>query len=63
MSIGSVYGMIYEIYSPLVDPTYFLALGVHYPLRISFTTEVLFLASTFAHALPRGTHSWGDMYS
>ena len=51
MSIGFVYGVIYDIYSSLVDPTDFLALGVHYPLRISFTTEVLFLASTFAHAL------------
>ena len=53
MSIGFVYGVIYEIYSLLVDPTDFLALGVYYPLRISFTTEVLFLASTFALDLPR----------
>ena len=54
MSIGFVYGVIYEIYSSLVDPTDFLALGVYYPLRISFTTEVLFLASTFfAHDLSR----------
>ena len=53
MSIGFVYGLIYEIYSLLVDPTDFLALGVHYPLRISFTTEVLFLASSFAHDLSR----------
>jgi len=53
MSIGFVYGMIYEIYSRLVDPTDFLALGVYYPLRISFTTEVLFLASSFAHDLSR----------
>ena len=53
MSIGFVYGVIYEIYSSLVDPTDFLALGVHYPLRISFTTEELSLASIFAHDLPR----------
>lgn len=53
MSIGFVYGMIYEIYSLLVDPTDFLALGVCYPLSISFTTEVLFLASSFAHDLSR----------
>jgi len=53
MSIGFVYGVIYDIYSLLVDPTDFLALGVHYPLRISFTTEVLFLASSFAHDLSR----------
>ena len=45
--------MIYEIYSRLVDPTDFLALGVYYPLRISFTREVLFLTSTFALDLPR----------
>ena len=53
MSIGFVYGVIYDIYSSLVDPTDFLALGEHYPLRISFTTEVLFLDSTFAHDLSR----------
>ena len=53
MSIGFVYGVIYEIYSLLVDPTDFLALGLYYPLRISFTTEVLFLASSFALDLPR----------
>ena len=53
MSIGFIYRVIYEIYSPLVDPTDFLALGVHYPLRISFTAEVLFLASSFAHDLSR----------
>ena len=53
MSIGFVYGVIYEIYSSLVDPTDFLALGVYYPLRISFTTEVLFLASSFALDLLR----------
>ena len=53
MSIVFVYGVIYEIYSLLVDPTDFLALGVHYPLRMNFTTEVLFLASSFAHDLSR----------
>ena len=53
MSIGFVYGVIYEIYSLLVDPTDFLALGLYYPLRISFTTEVIFLASSFAYDLPR----------
>ena len=53
MSIGFVYEVIYEIYSSFVDPANFLALGMHYPLRISFTTEVLSLAFTFAHDLPR----------
>ena len=53
MSIGFVYGVIYEIYSLLIDPIDFLALGVHYSLRISFIKEVLFLASTFALDLPR----------
>lgn len=53
MSIGFVYGVIYDIYSSLVDPTDFLALGEHYPLRMNFTIEVLFLTSTFALDLPR----------